>query len=83
MDWNPQLLNFLLTAAPKTDVENPLKEWLPNSAWFIVQRLGEIDEFKKLPDSMEKELPARFKDWYNEISPENTRLPSDWRKLDS
>lgn len=83
LDWSPQMLNFLLTAAPKTDVENPLKEWLPNSAWFAVQRLAEIDEFRKLPDSMEKELPARFKDWYNELSPENSRLPSDWRKLDS
>jgi len=32
---------------------------------------------------MEKELPARFKDWFNEVIPEEVKLPSDWRKLDS
>lgn len=31
---------------------------------------------------MEKELPARFKDWFNELTPEEIKLPSDWRKLD-
>lgn len=82
-DWNQKMMNYLLNAVPKTDVENPLKDWLPNSAWFSVQRLAEIEEFSKLPDAIEKELPARFKDWFNEISPENTRLPSEWRKLDS
>ena len=82
-DWNQKMMNFLLNAVPKTDLENPLKDWLPNSAWFTLQRLAEIDEFVKLPDAIEKELPARFKDWFNEISPENTRLPSEWRKLDA
>ncbi len=56
---------------------------MPNSAWFSVLRLAEIEEFEKLPDSIEKELPARFKDWVNELSPENVRLPSEWRKLES
>ncbi len=46
-------------------------------------RLAEIEEFEKLPDSIEKELPARFKDWVNELSPETVRLPSEWRKLES
>ena len=82
-DWNPAMMNFLLNCVPKTDDPNPLADWLPNQSWFAVQRLAEIDEFKKLPDSMEKELPARFKDWMNEISPENQRLPSDWRKLEN
>lgn len=83
IDSNPQMMSFLLNCVPKPDSENPLKDWLPNSAWFAVQRLSEIDEFKKLPESMEKELPARFKDWFNELAPENSRLPSEWRKLDS
>ena len=45
-------------------------------------RLADIEEFDKLPDSIEKDLPARFKDWFNELNPENVRLPSEWRKLD-
>jgi dynein heavy chain len=82
-DWNAQMMNFVLNATPKTDVENPLKDWLPNSAWYALQKLAEIEEFKKLPESIEKELPARFKEWFNELDPENSRLPSDWRKLET
>jgi dynein heavy chain len=83
VDWNQQMMQFLLNCVPKADTENPLKEWLPNSAWFSVQRMAEIEEFRKLPESMEKEFPGRFKDWFNELAPENSRLPSDWRKLDA
>lgn len=32
---------------------------------------------------MEKDAPTRFKDWYNEISPETAKLPLDWKKLDA
>lgn len=46
-------------------------------------RLSEIEEFEKLPDSIEKDLPSRFQAWFNELSPENVRLPSEWRKLDN
>ncbi len=52
------MMNFLLNCLPKTDVPNTLKDWLPNQAWFSIQRLGEIEEFEKLPDSVEKELPG-------------------------
>jgi len=31
---------------------------------------------------MEKDAPSRFKDWYNDLAPENTKLPLDWKKLD-
>jgi len=63
--------------------DNPLKDWLPASAWNSVMRLADLEEFRKLPESMEKELPARFKDWFNEVTPEDVKLPSDWRKLDA
>jgi dynein heavy chain len=32
---------------------------------------------------MEKDAPNRFKDWYNELAPEEQKLPLDWKKLDS
>ena len=31
---------------------------------------------------MEKDAPNRFKDWYNELAPEEVKLPLDWKKLD-
>lgn len=81
VEYDLAQMNFMLQCVPKIS-DNPLKEWLPNTAWNSVMRLADIDEFRKLPESMEKELPARFKDWFNEITPEDVKLPSDWRKLD-
>jgi len=82
VDFDAAEMNYLLTCVPKIS-DNPLKEWLPASAWNAVMRLADLDEFRKLPESMEKELPARFKDWFNEVTPEDVKLPSDWRKLDA
>lgn len=82
VNYSEQQMNFLLNCSPKPCESYPLKDWLPNTAWNAILRLGEIEPFQKLPDSIEKELPARFKDWFNELSPEDIKLPSDWRKLD-
>ena len=30
---------------------------------------------------MEKDAPNRFKDWFNELTPEDVKLPLDWKKL--
>ena len=32
---------------------------------------------------MEKDAPNRFKDWYNDLQPEDQKLPLDWKKLDN
>jgi len=32
---------------------------------------------------MEKDAPTRFRDWYNEVAPEDQKLPLDWKKLDT
>jgi len=32
---------------------------------------------------MEKDAPNRFKDWFNELAPEEVKLPLDWKKLES
>jgi dynein heavy chain len=74
---------FLLRGPVRTDVENPLTEWLPNTAWYAVQKLIEIDLFNGFEVDMEKNAPSRFKDWFNEIAPEDCKLPLDWKKLDA
>jgi dynein heavy chain len=75
-------MNFLLNCPPKTDTPNALKEWLPNTAWFSVQRLIEIEGFENFSSNMEKEAPGRFRDWYNEITPEAEKVPLEWKKLE-
>jgi dynein heavy chain len=67
----------------RSDVENPLGEWLPNTAWFSVQKLIELEGFESFAQNMEKDAPNRFKEWFNELTPEEVKLPLDWKKLDS
>merc|ERR1719506_1645199 len=33
-EYNPQYFNFLMRGPIRTDIENPISEWLPNQAWF-------------------------------------------------
>lgn len=75
-------MSFLLRCPTKTDVVNPLKEWLPDLAWYSIQKLIEIEGFEQFAQNVEKEAPTRFKEWYNELTPEIERLPLDWKKLE-
>jgi dynein heavy chain len=81
-DYIGQQFQFLLRGPIRTDVENPLVEWLPNTAWNCVQKLTEIDFFGSFAQNLEKDAPNRFKEWFNEIQPEEVKLPLDWKKLD-
>jgi len=38
---------FLLAGPAKSDVLNPLKEWLPDLAWFMMQKLIELEGFEQ------------------------------------
>jgi dynein heavy chain len=60
-------MSFLINCPIKTDVVNPLKEWLPDLAWFGLQKMNEIEVFENFVQQLEKEAPNRFKDWYNEL----------------
>jgi len=82
-EYNGVQSNFLMRGPVRTDVENPLTEWLPNQAWFGVQKLIELDGFDSFAQNLEKDAPNRFKEWFNEIAPEDVKLPLDWKKLDN
>merc|ERR1719311_782057 len=82
-EYNAQQFQFLLRSPQRTDVENPLIEWLPNPAWNSVQKLIDLDGFGTFSDDLEKNAPNRFKEWFNEIAPEDAKLPLDWKKLDN
>eukprot|EP00404_Azadinium_spinosum_P058026 CAMPEP_0180732004 /NCGR_PEP_ID=MMETSP1038_2-20121128/21442_1 /TAXON_ID=632150 /ORGANISM="Azadinium spinosum, Strain 3D9" /LENGTH=688 /DNA_ID=CAMNT_0022764843 /DNA_START=27 /DNA_END=2093 /DNA_ORIENTATION=+ len=32
---------------------------------------------------MERDAPSRFKEWFNELCPEDVKLPLDWKRLES
>ncbi|KAF4691102.1 hypothetical protein FOZ60_016205 [Perkinsus olseni] len=51
--------------------------------WYAVQKLIEQEGFESFAQNMEKDAPNRFKEWFNELAPEDQKLPLDWKKLDS
>jgi dynein heavy chain len=79
------MMNFLLFCPTKYEPATPqvLKSWLPDLAWASVQKLIEIEPFEQFSNHLEKEAPGRFKDWYNELTPETEKLPLDWKKLEN
>jgi dynein heavy chain len=63
-------MEFLIKGKSRPGTENPL-EWLPQTAWDSVQALIQLNEFQNFAQNMEKDAPNRFKDWYNELLPED------------
>lgn len=60
-----------------------MKEWLPDLAWFSMQKLIELEGFEQFSQNVVSEAPQRFKDWYNELQPEDEKLPLEWKKLEA
>ena len=58
-----------------------LAEWLPESAWFGLQALKEIQAFAKLPDDMDS-MPEMWKRWYDLEKPELVDMPKDYKNFD-
>ncbi|CDJ62014.1 Dynein heavy chain 11, axonemal, related [Eimeria necatrix] len=81
--FDPKLMDFLLKGPIKQVPENPLADWLPNKAWYAVQKLIELPGFESFATNMQKDAPSRFKEWFQELQPEKVKLPLDWKALDN
>lgn len=81
--YDAESFQFLLRGPVKPTPENPLQDWLPNSAWYAVQKLIELPGFENFATNMERDAPSRFKEWLQELRPETVKLPLDWKRLDS
>ena len=77
---NMRFFQYLLRSPKKIDGDNPL-DWLPDGAWHCVCALADEEGFDRLPADM-KEASPRFKEWYNQLRPEEEKLPLDWSRLD-
>ena len=78
-DFSHEGLSYLIRR-PKTFEENE-QDWLPDSAWHAVCALAELEGFENFRQDILENAP-RFKDWYNETTPEMERLPLEWRELE-
>lgn len=84
VDYTDKDMSFLLNCPMNSSVPKPdsIKDWIPDQAWYSMQKLIELEGFENFAQNVEKEAPKKFEEWYNEIAPEDDRLPLDWRKLD-
>jgi dynein heavy chain len=84
IEYTNKEMFFLLNAPTNATIPKPdsIKDWMPDQAWFSMQKLVELEGFEQFAQHVEKDAPKKFEDWYNEIAPEDDRLPLDWRKLD-
>jgi dynein heavy chain len=73
-------VQFLMKCTPKLGGSNPISDWLPDTAWYSVQRMIDLEEFKAFGENLVS-ASTRFKEWYNDLEPEITQLPLDWKKL--
>lgn len=85
VDYTAKEMNFLIQAPSKADQPNPpaTKKWLPDTAWYAIQKLIELEGFEQFSHHLAVEAPKRFEIWYNELTPETEKLPLDWKKLES
>lgn len=78
-------MDYLINCPMRNDPSNPnpIKKWLPDTAWASVLKLCEIEGFEAIKDQIGKEASKRFEDWYNEDRPEDVPLPGDYRSLEN
>jgi len=82
-EFNSSYFQYLLRGPLMMMSENPLSDWLPPDVWGRVNKLSELEGFESFASNMEKDAPARFKEWFNELAPEDVKLPLDWKRLDN
>lgn len=57
-------------------------EWLDDKSWNSVCKLAEISGFEKLTEDVSTTWSMKFKDWFNEISPEREKIPGDYKQFE-
>ena len=76
-ELDQRMFDFLIRGPKNLAAENPLAEWLDNSAWAGVQALKEITEpvnFEPLAEEMISSA-KRFREWYELERPEDVGMP--------
>ena len=77
---DPSLFQFLLIGPKKMTDDNPI-EWLPNVLWYTATALADVPGFSKITNDLQEASP-RFREWYNQLTPETEKLPLDYSRMD-
>jgi len=79
-DYDIKKVLFLLQGGSGLD-KSPA-EWLDDKSWNSVCKLAEIPGFEKLTEDVSTTWSMKFKDWFNEISPEKEKIPGDYKQFE-
>jgi dynein heavy chain len=78
--FSPEGLRVMLLGPRAIEEKSPVS-WLPENTWSALRTLAQLEEFERLPGDIE-ENPSRFLEWYQHYTPEEEKLPGDWREVD-
>jgi dynein heavy chain len=73
-------VDYLIKTPKVFDKENPLGAWLPDSSWYAVLALSQLEAFHTLPQDLEGSW-KRWKEWCEHEQPEMMPLPQEWKRL--
>lgn len=79
-------LNFLLRGPKKSGepVPETCTSWLSKSAWESVLAYADLEDGDPPCSSLPQDIAVswrRFKEWCEDLTPEDLALPSDWKNL--
>jgi len=80
-DITSQHIEFLLKCPFKEAQKDKTLDWLDDKIWWSMNALSDLSGFTDFASKMEKEQYSKFKEWFNEINPEDQPLPPDWKGL--
>lgn len=80
---NQKHIDFLLKCPQ--DLNPPPKQnsfaFLDDSIWRSMNALSTLENFNEFAMKMMVEQSTKFKEWFNEVDPENIPLPLDWKRF--
>ena len=74
-------IDFLLKCPVKPGIPKEKSlDFLDTQSWEALCYMSDLDGLQGFSEKIEKEYSSKFKEWYNEINPEDLDLPPEWKK---
>ncbi|MCQ2815633.1 MAG: AAA family ATPase [archaeon] len=73
-------IQFLLKCPGKSGTDNAFKGLLPDNNWDSLVYMSDLEGLQGFAEKIEKEYNNKFREWYNEIAPEDVDLPVEYKK---
>ena len=74
-------IDFLLKCPVKQGVtQEKAMDFLDSNQWGSLCYLSDLDGLQGFSEKIEKEYSSKFREWFNEINPEDVDLPPEWKK---